>query len=173
MVSIDPERTALVTIDLMDRIVALPLSPRPGTEVVDRSTELAAAFRKAGATVVVVRVERPNVAEQPHGSDLVADLVQPGDLVVVKRSIGAFHNTGFDELLKSRGVDTLVFTGIATNLGVESTARVASDLGYELFLVEDAMAAQTAEEHRASVMLDFPRFGTVCSTAEVLSALES
>lgn len=171
MVRLDPERTALVTIDLMDRIVALPLAPRPGAEVVEHSLSLAAAFRHAGATVVAVRVERRNVAEQPHGSELVAGLVQPGDAVVVKRTIGAFQGTGLHELLRARGVETLVLTGIATNLGVESTARVAGDLDYELFFVEDAMSAQTAEEHVASVSLDFPRFGTVCSTADVLQAL--
>lgn len=172
MVSLVPARTALVTIDLMDRIVALPLSPRPGGEVVERSISLATACRRAGATVVAVRVERPNVAEQPPGSDLVAGLVQPGDLVVVKRSVGAFHETGLDGLLRDRGVDTLMFTGVATNMGVESTARVASDLGYELFFVEDAMSALSAEEHRATVTLDFPRFGTTCGTSDVLEALE-
>jgi nicotinamidase-related amidase len=171
MVSFEPARTALVTIDLMDRIVGLPLSPRPGREVLGRSIELATAFRKAGATVVAVRVERPNVAEPPHGSDLAAHLVQPGDHVVVKRSIGGFLNTGLDEFLKQRAVDTIVFTGIATNLGVESTARAAADLHYELFFVEDAMAAQTPEEHHAAVAVNLPRFGTVCSTAQVLSAL--
>jgi nicotinamidase-related amidase len=173
VVSLDPRLSALLTIDLMDRIVALHLAPRPGAEVVERSLSLAAAFRQAGSTVVPVRVERPNVAEQPPGSDLVAGLGLPGDLVVVKRSIGAFHKSGLDELLRERGVDTLVFTGIATNLGVESTARVASDLDYELLLVEDAMAALSADEHQASVRLDFPRFGTVCSTADVLAALEN
>lgn len=172
MVTLEPRRTALVTIDLMNRIVALPLGPRAGVEVVERSMTLAAAFREAGSTVVAVRVERPNVAEQPHGSDLVAGLVQPGDEVVVKRSIGAFHATGLDEVLRERGVDTIVLTGIATNMGVESTARVAADFDYELFFVEDAMTALSAEEHEASVRLDFPRFGTVCLSDEVLAALE-
>ncbi|MDQ4052908.1 MAG: isochorismatase family protein [Actinomycetota bacterium] len=173
MVSLEPRRTALVAVDLMDRIVALPLGPRPGSVVAERSLALAAAFRETGATVVAVRVERPNVAEQPPGSDLVADLVRPGDLVVVKRSIGAFHATGLDELLRERGVDTIVLTGIATNMGVESTARVAADLDYELFFVEDAMTALSAEEHEASVRLDLPRFGTVCLSDDVLGALRS
>jgi len=61
--------------------------------------------------------------------------------------------------------------GIATNLGVESTARAAADLQYELFFVEDAMTAQTPEEHHAAIAVNLPRFGTVCSTADVLSAL--
>ncbi|MCD9877221.1 isochorismatase family protein [Streptomyces guryensis] len=165
--ALDPARSALVLVDLMDRIVALPLEPRKGTEVLSAAEELATAFRSAGATVVLVRVERPGVAEQPPGSGLVAGLARDGDLEVVKRTIGGFQGTGLDDLLRGRGVNTLVFGGIATNLGVESTARAAGDLGYDLVFVEDAMAALTAAEHDASVRLDFPRLGTVVTTAEV------
>lgn len=165
--ALDPARSALVLVDLMDRIVALPLEPRKGTEVLSAAEELATAFRSAGAAVVLVRVERPGVAEQPPGSGLVAGLAREGDLEVVKRTIGGFQGTGLDGLLRGRGVNTLVFGGIATNLGVESTARAAGDLGYDLVFVEDAMAALTAAEHEASVRLDFPRLGTVVTVAEV------
>jgi len=165
--ALDPARSALVLVDLMDRIVALPLEPRKGTEVLSAAEELATAFRSAGATVVLVRVERPGVAEQPPGSGLVAGLARDGDLEVVKRTIGGFQGTGLDGLLRGRGVNTLVFGGIATNLGVESTARAAGDLGYDLVFVEDAMAALTTAEHDASVRLDFPRLGTVVSAAQV------
>ncbi|MFF4690521.1 isochorismatase family protein [Streptomyces sp. NPDC001307] len=164
---LDPQRTALVLVDLMERIVALPLEPRKGTEVLSAAEELAHAFRTAGAPVVLVRVERPSVAEQPPGSSLVPGLRRSGDLEVVKGTIGAFQGTGLDERLRERGVTTLVFGGIATNLGVESTARAAADLGYELVFVEDAMAAFTAAEHEASVRLDFPRLGTVVTAAGV------
>ena len=70
--ALEPARTALVLVDLMDRIVALPLEPRKGTEVLATCEELAARFRSAGAIVVLVRVERTGVAEQPPGSGLVA-----------------------------------------------------------------------------------------------------
>ncbi|MER8004715.1 MULTISPECIES: isochorismatase family protein [unclassified Streptomyces] len=165
--ALDPARSALVLVDLMDRIVALPLEPRKGTEVLSAAEELAKAFRSAGAPVVLIRVERPGVAEQPPGSGLVAGLAREGDLEVVKRTIGGFQGTGLDDLLRERGVRALVFGGIATNLGVESTARAAGDLGYDLIFVEDAMAAFTSAEHEASVRLDFPRLGTVVTTAQV------
>lgn len=161
MTEIDPQRTALVIVDLMERIVALPLAPRSGDEVAERSVELARAFRKAGAPVAVVRVERPGVVEQPPGSALLEGVAEPGDIEVVKGAVGAFHGTGLDARLRERGVRTLVLTGIATNLGVESTARAAADHGYELVFVEDAMSALTEAEHRASVTLDMPRLGTV------------
>ncbi|MFI6034401.1 isochorismatase family protein [Streptomyces sp. NPDC051315] len=165
--ALDPARTALVLIDLMDRIVALPLEPRKGAEVLTAAEELAAAFRAAGALVVLVRVERPGVAEQPPGSGLADGLARDGDVEIVKRTIGAFQGTGLDDRLRRHGVTTLVFGGIATNLGVESTARAAGDLGYDLVFVEDAMAALTGAEHEASVRLDFPRLGTVVRTDEV------
>ncbi|WP_369173810.1 isochorismatase family protein [Streptomyces sp. R28] len=165
--ALEGARTALVLVDLMDRIVALPLEPRKGTEVLMTCEELAAAFRSAGATVVLVRVERPSVAEQPPGSGLVAGLLKEGDIEIVKRTIGGFQGTGLDDRLRERGVATLVFGGIATNLGVESTARAAGDLGYELVFVEDAMTAFTAAEHEASVRLDFPRLGSVARASDV------
>ncbi|MFF7187535.1 isochorismatase family protein [Streptomyces sp. NPDC008222] len=165
--TLDPARTALVLVDLMDRIVALPLEPRKGTEVLHAAEELAQMFRAAGALVVLIRVERPMVAEQPPGSGLADGLLRNGDLEVVKGTIGGFHGTQLDEHLRQRGVTTLVFGGIATNLGVESTARAAADLGYALVFVEDAMAAFTTAEHEASVRLDFPRLGSVVTASQV------
>ncbi|MEU1420653.1 isochorismatase family protein [Kitasatospora sp. NPDC005751] len=167
MRTLDSGRTALVLVDLMDRIVALPLAPHAGTGVLRASLELAAAFRAAGAPVVALRVERPNVAEQPPGSGLVAEVAATADAVLVKRTIGGFQDTGLHDLLQGRGVDTLVFAGIATNLGVESTARAAADHGYELVFVEDAMAALTEAEHRSAVDLDLPRFGEVVAREAV------
>lgn len=165
--TLDARRTALVLIDLMDRIIANQLAPRPGSEVLTASLGLARTFREAGALVVAVRVERPNVAEQPPGSDLAAEVAAVADEVLVKRTIGAFQGTGLHELLAAREVDTLVFAGIATNLGVESTARAAADHGYETVFVEDAMAALSEAEHRASVELDFPRLGEVVSAGDL------
>lgn len=164
---LEPARTALVLVDLMDRIVALPLEPHKGTEALATCEELATSFRSAGATVVLIRVERPAVAEQPPGSGLVAGLLKDGDVEIVKRTIGGFQGTGLDDRLRERGITTLVFGGIATNLGVESTARAAADLGYDLLFVEDAMTAFTAAEHEASVRLDFPRLGSVAQAADV------
>ncbi|MFI9200503.1 isochorismatase family protein [Streptomyces sp. NPDC053048] len=169
MTEFDPQRTALVLVDLMERVVALPLAPRSGDEVAGKAAELARVFRAAGAPVVVVRVERPGLAEQPPGSGLLEGIAEAGDIEIVKRTVGAFHGTGLDDRLRERGVRTLVLAGIATNLGVESTGRAAVDHGYEVVFVEDAMGALTAEEHRASVTLDMPRLGTVV-TADALRA---
>ena len=161
--------SALVLIDLMPRIVALPLEPYSGDEVLERSQRLADAFRAAGRPVVLVRVERPNVAAQPPGSELAEGLKQPGDIVVVKHTIGAFHDTDLHERLQERGVTTIVIGGIATTMGVESTARAASDHGYDMEFVSDAMSGFAADEHEFTVSRIFPRFGEVRTTDDYLS----
>ncbi|KPC71622.1 isochorismatase, partial [Thermoactinomyces vulgaris] len=87
--------------------------------------------------------------------------------VVVKRSIGGFYGTDLDEVLRRFGARTLVMAGVMTNLGVESTARAASDHGYDLVFAEDAMSALSAAEHEAAVNLDLPRFGDVVGSADL------
>ncbi|MBD0672748.1 isochorismatase family protein [Streptomyces sp. CBMA156] len=158
--------SALILIDLMPRIIALPLAPHTGGQVLARCRALAEAFRAGGRPVVQVRVERPNVAEQPPGSDFADGLVHDGDTIVVKHTIGAFHDTGLDAQLRTLGADTLVIAGLVTTMGVESTARAAADHGYRLEFVTDAMSAPTADEHDFTIERIFPRFGEVRNTAD-------
>lgn len=153
--------SALILVDLMPRIVSLDLAPHTGEDVVDRCQRLATTFRANGRPVIQVRVERPNVAQQPPGSDFVEGLVQAGDIIVVKRTIGAFHNTDLHEQLQSRGARVLVMAGLVTNMGVESTSRAANDYGYELEFVADAMSGLAADEHDFAIAKIFPRFGKV------------
>lgn len=159
---------ALILIDLMPRIIALPVAPHTGEQVLERSRRLATAFRSAGRPVVQVRVERPGVSEQPPGSDFAENLVESGDLVVVKRAIGAFHETGLSDRLRALDVDTVVLAGLVTTMGVESTARSASDYGYEVEFVSDAMSGFAVDEHNFAIEKTFPRFGTVRTTADYL-----
>ncbi|WP_433332176.1 isochorismatase family protein [Spirillospora sp. CA-294931] len=160
--------SALILVDLMPRIVALPVAPHTGDEVLERGRSLAGAFRAAGRPVVLVRVERPGVPEQPPGSGFAEGLTEPGDVLVVKRAIGAFHRTELHDELQKRDVSTLVFGGLVTTMGVESSARAAVDHGYEVEFVEDAMSGFAADEHEFTVRKIFPRFGTVRVTADYL-----
>ncbi|MFD7078877.1 isochorismatase family protein [Streptomyces sp. NPDC059918] len=158
--------SALILIDLMPRIIALPLAPHSGDEVLARCRTLAGSFRASGRPVVMVRVDRPHVAEQPPGSEFADGLVEEGDIVVVKRTVGAFHGTDLDERLRRLGVNTVVLAGLVTTMGVESTARAASDHGYDLEFVADAMSGLAADEHEFTVQRTFPRFGEVRKTAD-------
>ena len=170
---LESRRTALILIDLMPRIIALDTAPFSGPAVLERSVALAAATRAAGGLVVNVRVERPGVEVQPEGSSFAAEVVpQPGDLEIVKRTIGAFGRSPLDAELQSRGIANVALAGIATNFGVESTGRAASDLGYETFFITDAMTGLDGAAHEFAVASVFPRIGEVCTTAEYLSGLK-
>jgi nicotinamidase-related amidase len=72
--------------------------------------------------------------------------------------------------LRRRGIKTIVIGGIATNFGVESTARDAYERGYALVFVEDAMSALSDDGHQFAIANIFPRLGLVRSTEEVLKA---
>ena len=90
---------------------------------------------------------------------------------ITKQTIGAFYKTALDDELKARGVKTLVFGGIATEFGVESTLRAAGDHGYATVAVSDAMTGLTAGAHESSITNVFPRFGEVRTTLEIVQSL--
>ncbi|MGW7237913.1 hydrolase [Streptomyces sp. NPDC054804] len=185
--TLDP-RTALVVIDLQQGIVGMPTQPYSGTEVVARSVELADAFRAQNLPVVLVRVSfaadgadavpgrterQPRGLAFPEGWDIVVDELSghDGDIHITKHNWSAFHGTGLDVQLRRRGITQIVLTGIATSIGVESTARDAYAHGYHVTLATDAMADADPEAHRGSVERVFPRLGESGSTAEVLELL--
>ena len=181
--------TALVVIDLEHGIVGRDLAPHAAKDVVARCAELAAKVRAADGTVVYVHVllhevlrlpadspRMPKDAPQPPAaaSELVPEAgYQPGeDILITKRQWGAFHGTPLDQLLRRRGIKTIVMAGIATNFGVESTARAAAEHGYAVVFAEDAMTTMSAEMHAFAVGKLFPVIGRVRSTVEIAEALK-
>ena len=181
LTALDP-RSALLVIDLQKGIVGMETA-HPAAGVVANAAALAAAFRRRGLPVVLVTVSgappgrtevSSNVADLPAGWDeLVPELApHPTDHRVVKRTWGAFTNTDLDPYLKNRGVTQVVIAGIATSLGVESTARHARELGFNVALATDAMTDRSAAAHENSVARIFPRLGETGTTAEVIARLE-
>lgn len=187
-----PDRTALVVIDLQRGIVARDTAPHTAHDVVTRAARLADAARRAGVFVVLVHVGpspdggdalRPvtdaaaaprTLARTPEQLEIVPELgPKEGDHVLRKRQWGAFYGSDLDLQLRRRGRDTIILCGISTNIGVESTARAAFEHGYQQVFVEDAMASQSVAEHDATVRHIFPRIGRVRTTDEVLAALSA
>ncbi len=189
MPTLDPKTSALVLIDLQQGIIARPVAPHSGPDVLKQGAELAARFRRAGAPVVLVTVgwsadfkdalrqpvdqpfQAPPGGFPPGFWDLAEGLAQPGDLRIHKRQWGAFYGTELDLQLRRRGIQTIVLGGIATNIGVESTARQAWELGYSLIMVEDASAGPSAEMHAFAFKHIFPRISRVMPTADITFAL--
>jgi nicotinamidase-related amidase len=176
--------TALIVIDLQKGIANADSVPSIAA-VVDRTRELLDAFRAKNLPVVLVNVagRAPGRTEQgPRSSipfaegwtDLLPALdQQPNDIVVTKRSWGAFATTDLEQQLKSRGVTQVVVTGVATSVGVEATARQAYEQGFNVTLATDAMTDLHEESHQYSLTNVFPRLGETGSTKEILSLLES
>ncbi|WP_438289901.1 isochorismatase family protein [Streptomyces sp. HUAS TT7] len=183
LTTLDPN-TALVAIDLQRGIVAAPTQPHSTADVVARTVELADAFRSHGLPVVLVRVSfaadgsdvapgRTEAAvsggQRPEGWDGIVDELSghPQDIRVTKRNWGAFHGTDLDLQLRRRGITQIVLTGVATSIGVESTARAAHEHGYHVTLATDAMTDLTPQAHLNSVERIFPRLGETGTTAEI------
>jgi nicotinamidase-related amidase len=177
---LDP-KTALIVIDLQKGIVSFP-TVHPIAEIVARAGALAEAFRRRSLPVVLVNVDAvaPGRTEQPirlrdlppGWTDLVPELNrQPQDHVVTKRTWGAFTNTDLEAHLKSLGVTQVVITGVATSAGVESTARHANELGFNVTLAVDTMTDMNADAHHNSLARIFPRLGETGATREILDLL--
>jgi nicotinamidase-related amidase len=95
------------------------------------------------------------------------------DIVITKRQWGAFYGTELDLQLRHRKIETIVLCGVSTNIGVETTARDAYQRGYNQVFAVDAMAANSKDEHEATLKHIFPRIGLLRNTDDILRALES
>jgi nicotinamidase-related amidase len=162
-------------------VVGLPLV-HPVAEIVERSAQLARAFREHRFPVILVNVAgrapgrtetRFNFSPPPDWTELVPELNrQPEDYTVTKLQVGAFYGTALELILRRRGVTQVFLTGVATSAGVEATAGSAHDHGYNVVSVVDAMTDRDAEAHRYSIEKTFPRIGETTTTAEVLKRLQ-
>ncbi|CAM3847454.1 hydrolase [Alicyclobacillus pomorum] len=186
---LDPKTTALVVIDMQKGIVQLPCQPHSTEQVLQQTVKLADAFRAAGAFVVLVNVgsrdgkdmlhpitDAPPVVsgERPKDYAQIVPALGPKetDHLVTKHQWGAFYGTDLDLQLRRRGIQTIVLCGIATNIGVETTAREAFQHNYQQVFAEDAMTALSAVEHEHTVKYIFPRMGRVRRTDEIIAALK-
>lgn len=184
MKDIDFTKIALVLIDLQKGIV-----PIGGDEIVEKSVQLVNRFREQNGFISFVRVDfqdgkdalTPETDQKPSApQERPADWaefdprlnVQETDYIVTKRQWGAFFGTDLDLQLRRRGIDTIVLCGIATNIGVESTAREAFQYGYNQIFVTDAMATFTKEEHEATLSYIFPKIGKLRTTQQFLTENE-
>jgi nicotinamidase-related amidase len=184
-ISLDPKKTALVLIDLQNGIVGRDTKPHAATDVVERSAKLATAMRAKGGLVVYIRVKLDDFMAIPSDDpmqlpkEIPAEFseiapaagMQPGDLLIAKRHWGAFAGTGLEAELRSRGIDTVILGGIATNIGVESTLRQGTGLGFAFITVEDICTTFSPEMQQFAFTAIFPRLSHVRSTEQVLAAI--
>ncbi|WP_334026867.1 cysteine hydrolase [Nocardia terpenica] len=111
-------------------------------------------------------------ADSP-GTQIIAEMAGQAarGAVFDNQKLSGLAGSALPEWLVERGVDTLLITGVATNLTVEQTARYGTELGFTVHPIADAVAAVSEETHRASLAhLDLTTAGCL-SAAEALEQL--
>lgn len=174
---------ALILVDLQKGILR---SGHAGiSAVLGNAVALAETFRMRRLPVALVNVAggapgrtdahamRTTARHRPEGwTDIASDLgAHPHDILITKHRWGAFHDTRLDEELRSRGATQVVIGGIATSIGVESTARSAHEHGYHVVLATDVMFDPDPDSHAHSITRIFPRLGETTTTEQLLHAL--
>jgi nicotinamidase-related amidase len=99
--------------------------------------------------------------EGEYGSDFYEPFrPQNGDIVASRhRTFNAFMGTDLDAQLKARGIEKLILAGLTSQTCVEGTGRHATEAGYHLTFLKDAVAEFTPDAHRAAIDISYPTFG--------------
>jgi ureidoacrylate peracid hydrolase len=199
--NLDPAKTALIVVDMQNAFMlpgvahALCLMAE---QIVPNINRLARAVRESGGTVVWIKTTfkqdalknwstyfemvtpqqgAKRIAALTAGSkghELWAALdVWPADLIVEKTRFSAFIQGSSDlaEVLRDRGIGTVLITGTVTNVCCESTARDAMMLNFKTIMVTDGNAAVTDEDHSASLYAFYLTFGDIMSTEMLIARL--
>ena len=198
---LNPAKTALVVVDMQNGFMLPDVGPAPcqmAHEIVPNINRLAQAVRATGGTVIWIQTaytdetltswstlygmvgpkgeekRRRSLSVGGKGYELFADLkVEPQDLIVEKKRYSAFiqGSSNIEEVLRARGLDTLLITGTVTNVCCESTARDAMMRNFKTIMVTDGNAANTDEDHNAALGNFYLTFGDIMSTDFAIGCL--
>jgi len=179
-------------------VATLPLAPERARRVTAANARLLEAARAQGIPVIHVitaynSVEeiaanpwwasvagtgatRANVLKHQlpgsPGLELMPGLGGPGDLFVrTKRRYDSFTSSDLDHVLRSRGIDTVLLTGVNTNSCVLATTIAGNALDYAVVVVEDCVDTMDPALHEPALAIIRQAFGWVASTQEVVAAL--
>jgi len=184
-----PADAALIVIDLQEAIDHPSWGERNNPEAEKNVAALLAAWRSAGRPVYHIRHDSSEPAShyrpgQP-GHDFKPE-AQPaaGEVVIAKKTNSAFIGTDLETRLRAANLSPLIVTGVITNNSVEATVRMAGNLGFDTYLVEDATFTfarrdwrgtwRTADEVHAMSLANLDReYCTVVSTRAILDAVET
>jgi len=114
--------------------------------------------------------EMPICRPESWGAEFYKVKPLAGDFIVTKHRFSGFVGTDLDLVLRSKGMETLLMTGVATNVCVETTARDGFNRDYRIILVEDCCAAFSEEEH-ASTITNMSKYFGIVMNSEVLMEL--
>jgi ureidoacrylate peracid hydrolase len=195
---IDPKTTAVIVVDVQNDfchsdspLAKIGMDMTAAQEMVPHLLQLIDAARGAGAAIVWVKMvhsentvspvtlehrlrTRPNAemicVEGTWGTELYRVEPEAGEPIVIKHRYSAFVDTDLQLILRSRGITSLILTGVATNVCVESTARDAYMRDYYVTFVDDCSAAYDQAKHDATLRNMADHFGVVVTSDEVMTA---
>lgn len=188
---IDKTKTAALIMDYQNEIVAM-LPEEQQRPLLQRARKVLKAARGADLPVIYVVVrfrdgypeisqrnkafsgmeESGRLRENTPGAEIHAEVApEPGEVVVIKRRVGAFSTTDLETILRAKEINTLVVLGIVTSGCVLSTVRWAADMDYQLVVLSDGCADRDEEVHHVLMQKVFPRHATVVTVQEFLKAL--
>lgn len=199
----DPAKTAHVIVDLQNGFMAegAPVELAAAREIVPNVNRISQAQRAAGGVNAFLRwtTDHAKAPAWPSMWDVMSEdaraaLVEPfkagtwyhdlwdgldrtpADLVVDKARFSGFVQGSSDlhDLLQPRGIEAVIITGCVTNCCCESTARVAMEIGYHVYFIEDGNAAMSDKEHNATLetMCGMP-FAEVLSTEAMVARIQA
>ena len=196
-----PVKTALVVIDMQDYFVkeGMPSFTPSAQDIVPNINRLAQTIRDTGGFVVWVQTEAPPdpddwanrreatsaegwarrqklLARDGEGFGIYAPCdVQDSDAIATKLRYSAFipYPSELDDMLKARGIDTLLIAGVSTSSCCESTARDASMWGYRTIMVADGNADHTEMMHTHTLGKFLLAFGDVQTTDQLVEKLNA
>jgi nicotinamidase-related amidase len=188
---LDPKRTAIMAMDFQNDILGMTPDYRE-KNLLGTVKSVLDAGRRQGVPIVYITVSfRGDYADAPAQSPLfqgvkqggvlkagtpgaaVCDELKPqaGDIVINKHCVDPFNGTHLHNVLRGRGVDTLVLMGVWTNYVVETAARTGADSGYHVIVVTDGCASNSDDNHQFFVKNILPTIGTAATASEIIAAL--
>ncbi|HFU5863872.1 TPA: cysteine hydrolase [Enterococcus faecium] len=186
----DLSKTAFVAIDMQKEIVNNgTLSPHTAASILTNNDLLVRTLKRTAALKVLVNVDIstfPYLSQQtdmggmtasvpPEFTDLLLkDSLKDTDnmLTITKYNPSAFFGTSLDLQLRRRGIETIILSGVATTNGVYATALDAFQHGYHIVLAEDACSDRDKESHQLFIKKIFPKTARVCSTKQIIEAIQ-
>ena len=189
---IDAKRAAVLVLDVQNDLVKITPRIRENRVLENIAAVIAAARRKRVPVIHVTASVRADFLDIPRDNPLWDGLrrsrqlisgtkgaaihhkVRPlkRELVLNKTCVDPFLTTNLGQALQNHDANTVILTGLWTNWVVEATARHASDMGYRVFLVREACASNTLENHEFTINNILPTICYVVSVKDVLAALE-
>lgn len=189
---IDPKRTAVLLCDVQMDLVGITPGIKRRRVLQNMAAVLERGRRKKASVIHITASVRPDFLDLPKDNPLWDNLRRakqliigtPGarihpsvkplktELVLNKTCVDPFLTTNLGQALHNADVNTIVLMGLWTNWVIEATARHASDMGYRVFLVEDACGSNTEENHDFAVKNVLPTICYVVSAQDVIAAMK-